>query len=63
MNRDDQTLQFRAPVYIDDTITATIQVTGIRPDKPIVTLKTVCTDRSGQVVLEGEAVLPAPPGG
>ena len=55
-----QTLQFRAPVYIDDTVTAMVEVTAIRPDKPIVSLKTVCTNQSGQVVLEGEAVLLVP---
>ena len=55
-----QTLQFRAPVYIDDTVTAMVEVTAIRPDKPIVTLKTVCINQSGQVVIEGEAVLLVP---
>jgi 3-hydroxybutyryl-CoA dehydratase len=55
-----QTLQFRAPVYINDRITAAVEVIAIRPDKPIVTLKTVCTNQIEQVVLEGEAVLLVP---
>ena len=58
-----QTLHFRAPVYIGDQVTATVEVVAIRPDKPIVTMKTVCTNQSGQIVLEGEAVLLLPQGG
>jgi 3-hydroxybutyryl-CoA dehydratase len=52
-----QTLQFKAPVYPGDTITTTIEVKKIRPDKPIATLSTVCNNQEGTVVLEGEAVV------
>ncbi len=52
-----QTLQFKAPVYPGDTITTTVEVKSIRPDKPIVTLGTVCTNQNNIVVLEGEAVV------
>lgn len=52
-----QTLQFKAPVYPGDTITATVEVKSIRPDKPIVTLGTVCINQENKVVLEGEAVV------
>lgn len=52
-----QTLQFKAPVYPGDTITATVEVKNLRPDKPIVTLGTVCTNQDAKVVLEGEAVV------
>ena len=52
-----QTLQFKAPVYPGDTITATVEVKTLRPDKPIVTLGTVCTNQNEKVVLEGEAVV------
>ena len=52
-----QTLQFKAPVYPGDTITTTVEVKNVRPDKPIVTLGTVCTNQDGMVVLEGEAVV------
>ena len=37
-----QTLQFKSPVYPGDTITTTVEVKSVRPDKPIVTLLTVC---------------------
>lgn len=52
-----QTLQFKGPVYPGDTITATVEVKTLRPDKPIVTLGTVCTNQDEKVVLEGEAVV------
>jgi 3-hydroxybutyryl-CoA dehydratase len=52
-----QSLQFKLPVYPGDTITATVEVRSVRPDKPIVTLGTVCTNQNDEVVLEGEAVV------
>jgi acyl dehydratase len=52
-----QTLQFKAPVYPGDTITATVEVKHVRPDKPIVTLGTVCMNQHDAVILEGEAVV------
>ena len=52
-----QTLQFQAPVYPGDTITTSVEVKAIRPDKPIVTLITVCRNQNDKVVLEGEAVV------
>ena len=55
-----QTLNFRAPVFIDDTIKAVVTVTHVRDDKPIVTLDTKCFNQDGTVVLDGEAILFAP---
>ena len=52
-----QTLQFKAPVFPGDAITTTLEVKHVRPDKPIVTLVTVCRNQDHVVVLEGEAVV------
>ena len=52
-----QTLNFVAPVYPGDTVTARATVTRVRDDKPIVTLETVCTNQHDQPVLRGEAVV------
>jgi 3-hydroxybutyryl-CoA dehydratase len=52
-----QTLQFKAPVYPGDTITTTVEVKSVRPDKPIVTLTTSCKNQGDAVVLTGEAVV------
>jgi 3-hydroxybutyryl-CoA dehydratase len=55
-----QEFKFKAPVFIGDTITATVEVTAYREEKRIATLKTTCTNQEGVVVLEGEAVVIAP---
>jgi len=52
-----QNLKFTAPVYINDEITAHVEVINIRVDKPIVTLRTYCTNQKGQIVIDGEAVM------
>ena len=52
-----QSLKFVAPVFPGDTITARVTVTSVRPDKPIVTLETVCTNQRGEAVVKGEAVV------
>jgi 3-hydroxybutyryl-CoA dehydratase len=55
-----QELNFRAPVFFDDTVTATVTVTKVREDKPIITLATHCTNQDGILVLDGEAILMLP---
>lgn len=52
-----QSLRFTAPVYPGDTVTARVTVTGVREDKPVVTLETVCENQRGERVIEGEAVV------
>jgi len=49
-----QTMRFIAPVFVDDTITATATVKAIREDKPIITVETVCTNQNGEKVVKGE---------
>jgi 3-hydroxybutyryl-CoA dehydratase len=51
-----QTLKFRAPAYIEDTVTATAEVSAVRTDKPVVTFHTECYNQNETLVLEGEAV-------
>jgi len=51
-----QTLQFRRPVKIGDTVTAMAEVTTLDTEKKRATLKTVCTV-AGKVVIEGEATV------
>jgi 3-hydroxybutyryl-CoA dehydratase len=59
-----QQIEFLAPVFIGDTITATVEVTSWRPDKRIITLRTDCHNQEGTQVVTGQAVLlvdqPAP---
>lgn len=56
-----QTMNFKAPVFIDETITAWLEVTAYRADKRIATIKTQVFNQEDKLVLEGEAVVIAPP--
>ena len=55
-----QNLKFKAPVFIDDEVTVTVEVTAVREDKGIVTLKTTCTNQDGTIVIDGEATVLVP---
>ena len=55
-----QTMNFKAPVYIGETITARLEVTAYRADKRITTLKTEIFNQDNNLVLDGEAVVIAP---
>ncbi|MFZ0060886.1 MAG: MaoC family dehydratase [Pyrinomonadaceae bacterium] len=52
-----QTLQFVAPVFPGDTVTARVTVSAIREDKPILKLETVCANQRNEVVIRGEATV------
>ena len=52
-----QTLQFVAPVFAGDEITARVVVREVREDKPIVKLETICLNQRGDVVVRGEATI------
>src|SRR5258706_9464051 len=52
-----QTLKFVKPVSPGDTVTARVTVTGVRDDKPILTLETVCVNQHNEPVLKGEATV------
>ncbi|HVB68382.1 MAG TPA: MaoC family dehydratase [Acetobacteraceae bacterium] len=54
-----QTLRFRAPVKIGATVTATVEITALNPEKNRATLKTTCTVGE-DVVIEGEALVQVP---
>jgi acyl dehydratase len=54
-----QSLTFATPIYIGDKVTATVEIVNIRPDKPIVTLRTYCLNSEGTLVIDGEAVVKA----
>ena len=52
-----QTLQFVAPVFPGDEITARVTVKEIREDKPVVKLETICMNQRKEVVIRGEATV------
>jgi acyl dehydratase len=49
--------RYTAPVRPGDTITAEVEVTSVRDDKPISVLRTTITREDGTVVLDGTAVV------
>ena len=52
-----QTVQFKAPVFAGDTLTARVKVLEVRQDKPIVKLETTCENQKGEIILKGESVV------
>jgi phosphate acetyltransferase len=56
----DQTLKFTAPVMPGDTITVTVTVTDLRPEKHIVNLECICVNQNNKTVISGIATVIAP---
>ena len=54
-----QTLNFRAPVKIDDTVDVTVTVTELVPEKSRARLRCECSV-GGEIVLDGEALVKVP---
>ncbi|MGL4947014.1 MAG: MaoC family dehydratase [Cetobacterium sp.] len=52
-----QDLKFLAPVYAQDTITATVEIIELIPEKNRVILKTICTNQHNKEVIIGKATL------
>jgi acyl dehydratase len=55
-----QTLQFRSPVTLGDTLTVALEVTDKHASKPWVTISTVVTNQDNKAVAKGEATVMAP---
>src|SRR5829696_2892470 len=55
-----QELRFRAPVFLGDTVTATVTVAGKDPGTRTVRLDCLCTNQQGEEVLSGVAEVTAP---
>lgn len=56
-----QSLYFKSPVFIDDEITISIEVTDM-PASNRALLKTICVNREGVTVIAGEALVIPPKG-
>lgn len=54
-----QKMNFISPVFIDDTITAKVEISEVseKKDKEIIRLKTICINQFSKVVIEGDAVM------
>jgi acyl dehydratase len=49
-----QTLSYKAPTYLGDTLTAEIEVLSLKTDKPVCQLRATIPNQDGTLVLEGE---------
>ena len=52
-----QTLHFRRPVFIGDTLTATAEVTELIPDQRRMRVQTSVVNQHGKAVLDGDGVI------
>ena len=55
-----QELSFRAPVFLDEEVIASVELTEVRSDKPIGKIRTLVTKLDGTVCIKGEAVVLLP---
>ncbi|MDZ7729272.1 MAG: MaoC family dehydratase [Dehalococcoidia bacterium] len=55
-----QNLQFRGPVFIGDTVTATVELTEKLEERQWAKFKTTVTNQDGKVVVSGEATVIPP---
>jgi 3-hydroxybutyryl-CoA dehydratase len=53
----EQTLRFRRPVFIGDTLTARAEITEIITDRRRLRTRTTITNQHGKTVIDGEALL------
>lgn len=51
----EQYLNFIKPVFINDTITATVKIIELQNEKKIILLSTVCTNQKEEIILQGQA--------
>lgn len=52
-----QEMRFLRPARLGEPVTATVEITRIRPDKHLVDLATTCTAAGGAVLCEGRALV------
>jgi acyl dehydratase len=56
-----QSFRFLRPVYVQDRVTARVEVVERLPERNRLRLRTTCVNQDGELLLEGEAwVLPSP---
>ena len=52
-----QRFTFPRPAYLDELLTAEVEIIRHRPEKALVNLRTVCKNPAGEIVCEGEALV------
>lgn len=52
-----QEMNFKKPVFLDETVTAVVKITEIKPEKSIIYLETICYKNTNEIVLDGKAII------
>jgi acyl dehydratase len=52
-----QYYSFPAPAFVEETITATVEIARIRPEKDLVNLQISCVNPRGEQVCRGESLV------
>jgi acyl dehydratase len=52
-----QSLHFPAPAYVDDSITARVEIIRLRPAKDLINLRGTCTNSSGELVCQAQSLV------
>ncbi|MGR5559793.1 MaoC family dehydratase [Vibrio fortis] len=52
-----QSLKFVRPIFVGETVTAKVEVTSVRDDKPIAVISTQVLNTNGDVAVDGEATV------
>ena len=52
-----QSLKFVRPIFVGETVTAKVEVTSVRDDKPIAVISTQVLNTNGEVAVDGEATV------
>lgn len=56
----EQVVEFKAPVYFGDTVTAIVEVSDIYLEKNRVRLRTYCKNQDDEIVVDGYAMVMPP---
>ena len=52
-----QQMTFTGKGFYNETLTATVKITRLRPEKHLVNLETTCTNAAGKTICHGEALV------
>ncbi len=52
-----QELEFLAPAFVGEEITAQVQIVRLRPEKQLVNLQATCTNAAGAVICRGQSLV------
>ena len=54
-----QSFRFVGAAHVGSELVATVEIVRLRPEKELVNLRTICTDASGRLICDGEALVMA----